>query len=307
MQNNDNIKIKNCQINIDNQAFVKISRQGNDYLEITHTMREQQGTVKKIDKDNYLVIKTGEVKSYNKDKEKTKTNDNLKKTFARLRELIRNNFSKNSKNQLFITLTYKENMTDEKRLMKDFENFYKRLKRYMKGHKLDYLAVAEPQGRGAWHFHLMLKSDQEELYIDNIEMERLWRQGYTQTERLKSNDVGSYYVAYFTDILEENKNKNDKKRIKGSRLQYYPKGFRFYRKSKGIVEPKENIEYYDIEKLEKNGYEKVFEKGYEIVIEDKQTTHIVNRIKKEVWKRVHKGQKPKNVYKKRVKNRKEKG
>lgn len=51
-----------------------------------------------------------------------------------------------------VTLTYRENMVDRDRLMRDFDVFMKRLKRVAP--HLHYVAVAERQKRGAWHMHI---------------------------------------------------------------------------------------------------------------------------------------------------------
>lgn len=51
-----------------------------------------------------------------------------------------------------VTLTYRENMGDRDRLMRDFDVFMKRLRRLVPD--LHYVAVAERQKRGAWHMHI---------------------------------------------------------------------------------------------------------------------------------------------------------
>ena len=281
--NTKKIKIQGVEPKkIDKQKYVKAIVQGKNYIDIMDKEIPTRATVKKLSKNEYLVVSTGEIKQYETKETKEKTTKNLKETFTRLRQLIRTNFTNNSKNQLFITLTYKENMTDEKQLYKDFDLFYKRLKYKLKEHKLEYIAVAEPQGRGAWHFHIMLKStNQANLYIDNKTLEKIWGNGYTDAQRLKSDDVGSYYVSYFTDLLEEDK-KGNKKRVKGSRLSMYPKGFKFYRTSRGIEKPKEiKIKY---EELEKQGYKNTYTTAFKL-IDTMQDDKILNVIQKETWKK----------------------
>lgn len=279
--NTNKIKIQGVKSKkIEKGKNVKMIMQGDKYVDVLETQFPTKATVKKLDKEHYCVLSTGEVKEYSNKETEEKDKDNLKKTFTKLRQLIRTNFTKGGHNQLFITLTYGENMTDEKRLMKDFQKFYQRLQYRLKGHKLDYIAVMEPQGRGAWHVHLMLKSDKPILFLDNVELEKIWGLGYTETQRLKSDDVGSYYVAYFTDILQEGKD-GSKKRIKGSRLSMYPKGFKFYRTSRGIKKPDEIIAEYG--ELEKAGYKKTYEKAIEIYDEEKG--RVLNTIQRETWKK----------------------
>ncbi len=289
MQDNNNIKrIKIQEVEpkkINKEKYVKAIVQGKEYIDIIDKEYLSGATIKKLNKNQYVVISTGEVKEYKPKETTEKTIKNLKETFNRLRQLIRTNFTKKSKNQLFITLTYKENMTNEKQLYKDFDAFYKRLKRKLKEHKLEYIAVAEPQERGAWHFHIMLKSaNKTNLYIDNKTLEQIWGNGYTDTQRLKSDDVGSYYVAYFTDLLKEDE-KGNKKRVKGSRLNMYPKGFKFYRCSRGIKKPKEiKIQYKE---LEKQGYTNTYTTAFKL-IDTMQDNKILNIIQKETWKKTSK-------------------
>src|SRR5574344_1588357 len=57
--------------------------------------------------------------------------------------------------RLFVTLTYKENMTDTKRLYRDFKAFFMRLRRAYPFLK-EYFVAFEPQERGSWHAHMIL-------------------------------------------------------------------------------------------------------------------------------------------------------
>lgn len=279
--NTNKIKIQGVKPKkIKNEKNVKMIIQGNSYVDVLETALPTKATIRKLDKKHYKVLSTGDIRKYSDKETREKDKDNLKKTFTRLRQLIRTNFTKNGHNQLFITLTYAENMTNEKQLYNDFKAFFKRLQYRLKGHKLDYIAVMEPQGRGAWHVHLMLKSDKPILFLDNVELEKIWGLGYTETQRLKSDDVGSYYVAYFTDILQEGKD-GSKKHKKGSRLHLYPKGFKFYRTSRGIRKPDEIMAEYG--GLEKAGYKKTYEKAIEIYDEEKGK--ILNTIQRETWKK----------------------
>ena len=264
---------KNCKL--EENRVVKITRQGSKYAEIMCRDKPTRQSIKKISADEYILLKTGEVRKF--EKKVDKHSDNLRKTFARLRALIRTNFEGDAQNQLFVTLTYAENMTDSERLYENFRKFMQRLKYQYLEHNFDYICVAEPQGRGAWHMHVMLKSDQPVLFIDNRDMEKIWGNGWTDTQRLKSDDVGSYYVAYFTDLLETDK-KGNKARKKGERLSMYPVGFKLYRTSRGIVQPTvDNVEYTDV--LDEYGAP-IYEKTYEVVVGGE----IVNR----VYKRTHK-------------------
>lgn len=126
--------------------------------------------------------------------------------------------------------------------------------------------------------HVLLKSNQEILFIDNRELEALWGLGYTETDRLKaSDDMGGYYVAYFTNACEgEGKSK---KYVKGSRLAMYSKGFKFYRCSRGIAKPVVVDEAYDT--LLASGYKTTYASAFDIVKDGVK----LNTVQKEVMKR----------------------
>jgi hypothetical protein len=181
----------------------------------------------------------------------------LRMIFKNLRQLINTNFTDDeSETQLFITLTYKENMQDDKKLHEDFRNFFKKLKRHMKTHELAYISIVEPQQRGAWHIHLLLKSLHQEtlgahtLYIPHEDIERLWGHGATRTERLQADNLGSYFIAYLSNAelsdekiaamevaAEDIKVQDGKKYLKGMRLKWYPDYMQIYRNSRNITKP----------------------------------------------------------------------
>jgi hypothetical protein len=201
--------------------------------------RKPRPVTVRVSRDEYMDTRTGEVRAMTKND--TKQRDNIRAAFRALCGLIRANFEAGEGNdrQVFVTLTYAENMTDRQRLMDDWERWWRKLTKHCKGQTLDYITVAEPQGRGAWHLHAMIRSD-EPLFIPHEMVSEWWGQGKAATsiERLKTDDVGRYYVAYFTALDGEHKPGNtSKSAVKGGRLHLYPVGMRLYRCSRGIVRP----------------------------------------------------------------------
>jgi hypothetical protein len=268
---------KRDRVEIPDNALVKTIVQGKRHREVIWLAKPSKGgCIKKISADEFVDLRTGEVREFEKNEKKTR--ENLRETFNNLKALIRTNFdADNEHRQLFITLTYKENMTDYKRLYDDFVKWIKKLKYHLKGHTLDYIAVAEPQGRGAWHMHVMLKSDRM-LFLDNKTVTApMWGHGATDTQRLKSDDVGRYYVAYFTDLFGEF---GHTARKKGGRLHLYPVGMKFYRCSRGIKRPEDVAETYGDAKgrggapVEWNAYD----------ISDKDSGDLVQVVQREHWK-----------------------
>lgn len=227
------------------------------YLEKMNTKQ----TIRKIDKDHYADLDTGEIKEFQHSENRADLAHSLRATFKKLRYLINNNFD-GSKNELFITLTYAENMRDEKKLYSDFKKFMKKLRyRFRNESDIDYLSVVEPQGRGAWHMHVLVRFNAlNSVFVANKTIRDLWGHGeIVSVKRIDSVDnIGAYLSAYLTDIeateenvvkvfeksnkdklevVEKDTDKGKKKFIKGGRLYLYPPGMNYYRSSKGIKHP----------------------------------------------------------------------
>ena len=235
-----------------------------------------------VAENNYVY----EMRDYIKTVNRSEGPNELRKTFKRIRSIINTNVTDVRKCK-FITLTYAENMTDTEQLKKDLSAFNKRFKRYIKSlcddkgknKELDfeYISVCEPQGRGAWHAHIIYIFNKQIQFIKNSEVERIWKsgnsdtkRGFTTTRKIDNVDnVGAYLTAYLADMelpddekisheqLQFTRNKAEikeiyvpeyddfgyfktkkKKRfVKGGRLHLYPSGFHIYRCSRGIKRP----------------------------------------------------------------------
>lgn len=243
------------KIILENHDYVKVTKMGNitelQYLEHRNSLQ----TIQKISKNEYVVLATGEVKTIKNGTTRADNINGLRKTFKKLRYLINSNFY-GSKNELFITLTYKENMQDVKRLYRDFDKFVKKMKR--KFGNILYISVVEPQQRGAFHYHVLIKfldkSNKKKIFIKNEIIEKMWGQGFVNVQSTYGIDnIGAYLTAYLTDIeindddvnnkniVEKEVNGKKKKFIKGGRLHLYPAGMNYYRHSRNVNQP---VEFY---------------------------------------------------------------
>jgi len=242
----------------------------NHIVEVQHMQKmNRKAHIKKLDKDRYIDLGSGEIKEFDHIENRSQSFNSLRQTFKKLRYLINNNFT-GAGNELHVILTYAENMTDIKRLYKDFEKFMKRLRyKYKDISSIDYISVVEPQERGAWHCHLLLRFNEiDKVYIENSEMAELWGHGFVTIRSLKDVDnIGAYLSAYLTDVelIEDNiisfvgtdyeivlkkVNGQEKKIVKGGRLHMYPSGMNLFRKSKGIVYPeRQRMKYKEIKKI----------------------------------------------------------
>ena len=229
---------------------------------------------KRIGKDKMLNLVTGEVIDIDGSVTRRDNIKSLRETIKRLRRLINANFE-GVDNELFITLTYAENMTDYKRLYGDFKKFYQKLKRKYKDIEFRYISVIEPQERGAWHIHLLLKAlNRDYLFIDNDSViSELWGHGFTKTKRLNVVDnVGAYLTAYLIDLVDDEGRKK-----KGARLYLYPAGVNIYRCSRNCRKPIERwVEYGEIDYKNCKTFELVYE-----ILDDKG--NYCNVVKKEFY------------------------
>ncbi len=275
----------NQSVNTDLENVVKVKKCGNIVEIICNNNKSKGGSVKKLNDDYYLDLKSGEVKAF----EKINSRDDFKIGVARSlklgRDIINTNVMNVSKCR-WLTLTYAENMTDTKKLQKDFEHFVSACRK--KYGKLEYITFAEPQGRGAWHTHSILIFDKKAPYMANDDVYNLWaKKGFVSIKKLDNVDnVGVYLTAYLGDMSLTDCKKNgikykktdlknvdvdgkSKKYVKGARLSMYPPKFHIFRYSKGIKKPTVYECTYQQALNDLNGYNKTFEKT--IFLKDENT------------------------------------
>lgn len=221
---------------IEHSKIVKSYVYGNT-IEMTTANGQQEQTIKVIEGKRYVNLETGEI--YDMDTSNNSRLDNLKstkQTMKKLRRIIAHNFT-GGKNQLWITLTYRDHVTEPAIVYMDFKAFIRRIR--TKFENIDYITVIEPQATGCWHLHVLLKNDSE-LTIPNNDLAKMWGKGFTKTKRLKRADkVGNYLIAYLSNLQIGDGDSQNKAIVKGTRLYMYPKGIRIYRTSRGIEKPLE--------------------------------------------------------------------
>ncbi len=251
-------KINSNDFVIPPNALVTLTYMGNLVeLQYMSNFNNRQRT-EKLSESEYVVLSTGEIKEYKTEKAATKnqTIESVRKTMRKIRLLVQTNVTDRTKVR-WVTLTYKENMADTKRLYEDFRRFNQKLCYQLTTcgvERPEYIAVAEPQRRGAWHLHIIyIWQSQKAPYLDNRELCRLWGHGFTKVKALKDNNIASYLLCYLTDldIPEDIKEyfpegvkevtatdgtKNSV--VKGARLNLYPANFNILRHSINIQYPK---------------------------------------------------------------------
>lgn len=290
-------------VEIDEYKEVRIKEMGNIIELMYSNKKNSDNVIKKISATEYIDLRTGEVRKFVPIENRAQSLNDVRKSLCRLRDYLNTNITDVSKCR-WVTLTYGDNMTNPKQLYEDFKNFNKRMRYYLskQGFSYEYIVAMEPQGRGAWHAHLVMIFNKTAPFIDNKIMATIWGHGFTTTKKLDQVDnVGAYLTAYLGDMdmeeyktlskedksnlsiseikeieIEENGKKVSKAILKGARLHMYPPKFNLYRCSRGIEKP---IVTYD---LEKNAQKKIsagtltFEKTIKITDTDSSYSNTIN-------------------------------
>ena len=112
----------------------------------------------------------------------------------------------------FITLTFKENLTDISIANKKFNSFVSNVRKKKKDFK--YIAVPEFQKRGAVHYHLLsnLTKDDSDIIIkqknskenDNFYDIKYWNKGFSAVDFIKNDykKIFSYISKYMTKDID---------------------------------------------------------------------------------------------------------
>lgn len=230
--------------------------------EVTALSWIPKATIQKVSEQYYIVLSEDAkierledtiLHEYHHNEKKVDNVHSVRQSIARMRRIVNSNCI-NPDVVRWVTLTYAENMTDSKRLYDDFKKFNMKFRYYLKNHyddlNYEYIAVPEPQERGAWHMHIIMIFNKKPPYIDNNDVVyKTWEHGFTSFQAVDNCDnFGAYLSAYLSDIPVEVQEgytdnniveKNGKKYIKGGRLTLYPKDMKMYRISRGIKQPKE--------------------------------------------------------------------
>lgn len=294
--------------------LVKVTEMGN-IIEVQYmSRRNTKQTVRMLEGgEQYVVCSSGEIKDVVHHETRKDNKKGLYKTFANMRAIINTNVTDVSKVR-WCTLTYAENMTDTKKLYMDFQQFNQRFQYYCKQQgysKPEYIVMMEPQGRGAWHAHLLyIWQDMKAPYIANDVFAKLWGHGFVKIKKLDNVDnVGAYLTAYLGDMelsevdwhkwneitrgatvkqvemTDENGEKVTKPILKGARLNLYPANFNMLRCSRGIKRPTEEMLSQEMANKKVLGATKTFETAVKLTDVENEFDSVIiktqyNRVRK---------------------------
>lgn len=231
---------------------IKFHNNDNDFIEEDETIKLTEYAGSKNAKLSKTYQTSNNLKDYQKlnskeyydKKEKKKkkykireyrTTAGIQNSMKKVKSYLLHNFD-GSSNELFLTLTYEHPMNDMEKLKKDYDYFWKRLKKQYKD--LEYLYVVEMQEeRKSLHLHVLLKNiNHKELFIPFEILAKLWNKGYIWVSQINKEDTENL-------VIEDNKNEKTaigrviKYMVKLKSKRYVPKNKNIYSKSKGIVAP----------------------------------------------------------------------
>lgn len=230
---------------IPDDAPVTVTTAG-DYKQVTYLKNQNtMARTKKLSKDLYC-DNDGIVHECKHTKTRLESIKSLRKSLNELCDVIHANtvYLERCK---WVTLTYKENMTNLKELNKDWGNFCR--KAHRKWGKFEYIKVKEPQARGAWHLHVIMIFEGKAPYIANDELNKVWGNGFVKVKNMTDGtDFGLYFTASVRDMpldeakqagidIDPQKLSDNKKYVKGARLELYPSGTRLFDSSNGAAKP----------------------------------------------------------------------
>ena len=267
---------------------IKYATSGDIEIQDIQSKSEVFKNFKKLNKYEFVVVDTGEIKEYQlKD---VKDENGLKRSMKRLNQTLRNNFV-GAENELFITLTAKRDVTDIRQMKMMFQLWWDKLRDLYAD--LEFASIYEKHpDRDSWHIHTIVKStEQKRLFIPNSLIEEVWGYGLTKTSRITntstSNEIKEdYRMVYRNKITERfGIDKVINYMCKTETKEQIPVGIRCYDTSRGIKKPvAENI-CYAVSRQQMAGKYKLTDE-YTSLIRDGDTNIILNKVKTEYWTRI---------------------
>lgn len=304
---------------------VRLKVSGNVVKQTEYERLPEPPPIVKLDKERYqytadirdadtgeIIHHCGDIENYKHIENRAQDKRSVLRSLEKLRDLINSNVT-DCACMRWITLTYAENMMDVKRLYDDFRKFNMRFCYYLQKSNIEtpeYIAVAEPQGRGAWHMHVLYIWPCVAPFLDNNTVfQPIWGYGFTKIKAVRGDvdNLGAYLSAYLGDMSFEEYEKLDgndkiaalrdgaeivekeitdergrkvKKRIlKGARLRLYPPGMNIFRTSRGVKRPVEGYVSRESAKRKVGSAKPTFQTALEILDVSAETGKSVKRNK----------------------------
>jgi hypothetical protein len=148
--------------------------------------------------------------------------ENRAKTLYRAKQTVLRTANANSKElDKFLTLTFRDHVTDITEANKDFTNFVKRMRRWLKKNgkpDFKYICVIEFTKQGRVHYHLLCNLP----YIKSEIIEKIWGQGFIKILRKRIDrvdNIGAYITKYMSKSLGDERLEGRKCFFKSQNLE----------------------------------------------------------------------------------------
>ena len=139
---------------------------------------------------------------FTKKKKSERRLDSIARSRQLIYDIVQSNLGVFSNPPIFVTLTFKENITDLKLANTYFRAGIRRLNTFF-SLKLVYLSVVEFQERGAIHYHVIFFNLP---YIPVKKFEKIWSMGYTNIKAIKRvKNLSAYVCKYLTKETLDNR------------------------------------------------------------------------------------------------------
>ena len=164
----------------------------------------------KTNEGRYLVHPDAEHNLFTEMEEAKEKKQKAKSSLSRTRTELRRKINSNPELTTFLTLTFKENITDVKIANLTFNRFIVRMRKERPDFK--YIAVIEFQKRGAVHYHLLcdldisgLKTESETKAYERTFAKGEWKNGFVKIKPVAHVDnMGAYFCKYLSkDMFDE--------------------------------------------------------------------------------------------------------
>lgn len=268
---NDNLKV-NKESNshyIGADKVVYRTDLGNSSKIVSMSHQNTSGScIKRIDKYTYYDKRVDEIKYY--DLDKPVSIKDVKRKVRKYEEIVMYNFQ-GGKNELFITLTCRDKITDLKVIKDRYKEFLKNIQTDYKG--LECIALFETTSNSYWHIHLFLK------YVDTSKVLTIPHQDLLN----KYWTYGAVHIIRNFNTFKSLGHSKDSRQEKLERLTNFPKGCRMYSKTKGIkTPPKEKKQFKDCPEFKSRDYSITSAETY--MVRNEETDKIVNAITTIIYK-----------------------
>ena len=272
-------------VELNPDAILNVTIAGNIIETRYSEHRNSAPVARNISKDECVNIKTGEIIQKKHSKSRESNISSVNKSLRKVRDLINTNIT-DSRSALFVTLTFKDNMSDYSGLSDTYKAFYRRFKNYCRKNGITepkYIWVPEPQATGSWHIHLILFWQDAAPYISNHDIDTIWSNGITHTTKVDCiSNLGLYLTSHMSDLpedectnsrraskrsvtLESDGEKIKKTMVKNARLSLYPTGMNIVHASRGLKRPVQCTARQDIVEQWVADYRKTFSTAYKIM------------------------------------------